>query len=123
DRPYVRKNGKLREASWNEAFAAITEGLSGLQGSQIAAIAGDLACGESVIALKDLMAKLGSFHRDCRQDGAQIDPSLRAGYIFNSGIAGIDEADASLIVGSNPRREAALINARIRKRWLTGKVR
>ncbi len=123
DRPYVRKNGKLQEASWAEAFAAVAAGLKGLGGGQIAAIAGDLACAESVIALKDLMEKLGSPNLDCRQDGARIDPTVRAGYLFNSGIAGIDEADAILIVGSNPRREAALINARIRKRYLTGKVK
>ncbi|MFN4277602.1 MAG: NADH-quinone oxidoreductase subunit NuoG [Ferrovibrio sp.] len=123
DRPYVRKNGKLQEASWSEAFAAVAAGLKGLAGNQVAAIAGDLACAESVVALKDLMDKLGSANLDCRQDGAKIDPAQRAGYIFNSGIAGIDEADAILIVGSNPRREAALINARIRKRYLTGKVK
>ncbi len=123
DRPYVRRNGKLQEATWAEAFAAVAGGLKGLTGSQVAAIAGDLACAESVMALKDLMDKLGSPNIDCRQDGAKIDPTLRAGYIFNSGIAGIDEADAILIVGSNPRREAALINARIRKRYLTGKVK
>jgi NADH-quinone oxidoreductase subunit G len=123
DRPYVRKNGKLQEATWAEAFAAIAANVKSLQGSQIAAIAGDLACAESMTALKDLMGKLGSPNLDCRQDGAQIDPSNRVGYLFNSGIAGIDEADAILIVGSNPRREAALINARIRKRYLTGKVK
>jgi NADH-quinone oxidoreductase subunit G len=123
DRPYVRRNGKLQEATWAEAFAAVAAGLKGLQGGQIAAIAGDLACAESVTALKDLMEKLGSPNLDCRQDGAKIDPALRAGYLFNSGIAGIEEADAILIVGSNPRREAALINARIRKRYLTGKVK
>ena len=123
DRPYVRKAGKLQEATWPEAFAAVAGALKGLQGSQIAAIAGDLACAESMTALKDLMGKLGSANLDCRQDGAQIDPSTRAGYLFNSGISGIDEADAILIVGSNPRREAALINARIRKRFLTGKVK
>ena len=123
DRPYVRKDGRLQEASWNEAFAAVAAGLKGLQGSQIAAIAGDLVCAESVMALKDLMEKLGSPNLDCRQDGARIDPSVRAGYIFNSGIAGIEEADAILIVGSNPRREAALVNARIRKRYLRGNVK
>ncbi|MFC3676653.1 NADH-quinone oxidoreductase subunit NuoG [Ferrovibrio xuzhouensis] len=123
DRPYVRRNGKLEAASWSEAFAAIAGALKGVAGSQIAAIAGDMACGESVLALKDLMEKLGSPNLDCRQDGAMIDPATRAGYLFNAGIAGIDEADAILIVGSNPRREAALINARIRKRFLTGKVK
>ncbi len=122
DRPYVRRDGRLQEASWGEAFAAVAAGLKGLQGSQIAAIAGDMACAESMTALKDLMGKLGSASLDCRQDGAQIDPAARAGWLFNSTIAGIDEADAILIVGSNPRREAALINARIRRRFLTGLV-
>src|SRR3546814_2495647 len=93
DRPYVRKNGKLEAASWTEAFAAIAGALKGVAGSQIAAIAGDMACGESVLALKDLMEKLGSPNLDCRQDGAMIDPANRAGYLFNAGIAGIDEAD------------------------------
>ncbi|HEX6956994.1 MAG TPA: NADH-quinone oxidoreductase subunit NuoG [Ferrovibrio sp.] len=123
DRPYIRRNGKLQEASWGEAFAAIAGALNGLQGSQIAAIAGDLVCAESVMALKDLMDRLGSPNIDCRQDGAKIDPGCRAGYLFNSGIAGIEEADAILIVGSNPRREAALINARIRKRYLRGNIK
>ncbi|WP_298728289.1 NADH-quinone oxidoreductase subunit NuoG [uncultured Ferrovibrio sp.] len=123
DRPYVRKDDKLQEASWGEAFAAIANALQGLNGSQIAAIAGDLACAESVMALKDLMGKLGSPNLDCRQDGAKIDPATRAGYLFNSGIAGIEEADAILLVGTNPRREAALINARIRKRYLRGNVK
>jgi len=123
DRPYIRINGKLEEATWGEAFSAIAARLKGLTGAEMAAIAGDLACGESVMALKDLMQALGSPHLDCRQDGARIDPAHRASYLFNSGIAGIDQADAILIIGSNPRREAAVLNARIRKRFLKGNVR
>ncbi len=118
DRPYVRDNGKLRPASWAEAFAAVAAGLKGLAGTEIAAVAGDLADCEAMVALKDLMAALGSPHLDCRQDGAALDPAVRASYLFNTGIAGIEQADALLIVGSNPRWEAPLINARIRKRWL-----
>jgi NADH-quinone oxidoreductase subunit G len=118
DRPFVRSNGKLVEASWNEAFAAIAARLKGVPGGRIAAIAGDLADCEAMLALKDLMAALGSPHLDCRQDGAALDPSCRAGYIFNTGIAGIEKADLCLLIGSDVRREAAIINARLRKRWL-----
>jgi NADH-quinone oxidoreductase subunit G len=123
DRPYVRRDGKLQPASWQEAFAAIAARLRGVQGSRIAAIAGDLADVEAMLALKDLMTALGSPHLDCRQDGAAIDPQARTGYLFNTTIAGIDQADACLLIGTNPRWEAPIINARIRKRWLTGKLR
>ena len=120
DRPYVRKDGKLVSASWNDAFAAIAAKAKGLSGSKIAAIAGDQADCESMLALKDLMTALGSANIDCRQDGAKLDASVRASYLFNSTVAGIEDADALLIVGSNPRIEAPVLNARIRKRWLKG---
>ena len=120
DRPWVRRHGKLEEASWDEAFAAIRDRLAGLAGDRIAAVAGDLVDCESVAALKDLMAALGSPHTDCRQDGAKLDPGARAGYLFNTTIAGIERAGACLLVGTDPRREAAIINARLRKRWLAG---
>ena len=120
DRPYVRRNGKLEEASWEEAFKAIAGRLSGLSGEKIAALAGDLCDTESMLALKDLMEGLGSPNLDCRQDGAKIGGGPRAGYLFNTSIAGIEEADAALLIGTNPRWEAALVNARLRKRFLMG---
>jgi NADH-quinone oxidoreductase subunit G len=120
DRPWVRRDGKLRPATWTAAFAAIAARLQGLPGERIGAIAGDLCDAESMLALKDLMASLGSANLDCRQDGARLDAGRRAFYLFNSTIAGIDEADALLIIGSNPRREAPVLNARIRKRKLAG---
>jgi len=123
DRPFVRRDGKLAPATWNEAFAAIKSALSGVSGNAVAAIAGDLACGESLTALKDLMGKLGSPNLDCRQDGAKLETGTRAAYLFNSTIAGIEKADAILLIGVNPRKEAAVLNARIRKRYLRGKVR
>ena len=117
DRPYVRKNGKLMPASWDEAFHAIAKRLSGLDGSRFAAIVGDLAAAEEMFALKRLTGALGSPNIDCRQDGAKLDPAQgRATYLFNSTIAGIDEADAILLVGTNPRLEAPVLNARILKR-------
>ncbi|MET4808034.1 NADH-quinone oxidoreductase subunit NuoG [Limibacillus sp. MBR-115] len=121
DRPYVRRDGKLQPATWDEAFDAIIEGFKGLGGDELAAIAGDLCDVESMLALKDFMSGLGSTNIDCRQDGAKIGNGPRGSYIFNTSIAGIEEADACLIVGSNPRWEAAMVNARIRKRFLKGR--
>lgn len=121
DQPYIRERGRLRPASWTEAFAAVAKRVKAVEASEVGAIVGDLASVEEVYALKDLIGKLGSPHIDCRQDGAQIDPSLgRAGYLFNATIAGIDEADGLMIIGSNPRKEAPILNARIRERWRTG---
>ncbi|WP_417797823.1 NADH-quinone oxidoreductase subunit NuoG [Terasakiella pusilla] len=120
DRPYVRKDGKLTAASWDEAFAAIAKKLDGLDGSKFAAVAGDMVDAESMFALKLLAESLGSGNIDCRQDGAQYDPSVRASYLFNTTIEGIDEADACLIIGSNTRWEAPIINARLRKRYTKG---
>ncbi len=121
DRPYVRRDGRLRPASWPEAFQAVAERLKGVAGGRIAALAGDLADAESMLALKDLMAALGSPNLDCRQDGSALDPRCRAGYLFNTTIAGIERADACLIIGSNPRWEAPIINARILKRSHQGR--
>ncbi len=117
DRPYVKKNGKLAPASWDEAFRAVARATK-KAGTKVGAIAGDLAGVEEMFALKTLMSSLGSGHMDCRPAMSAIDPGLdRAAYIFNPGIAGIEQADAILIIGANPRKEASLLNARIRKSW------
>ena len=117
DRPYVRKNGKLVPATWDEAFKAIADRLKGLDGARFAAIAGDLAAAEEMFALKLLTEALGSANIDCRQDGAKLDPAHgRVSYLFNSTIEGIDQADAILLVGTDPRNEAPVLNARILKR-------
>ncbi len=121
DRPYVRRDGKLAPASWADAFAAIRDAVSRTAPDRIGAIAGDLAAVEEMYALKLLMAALGSKNLDCRQDGAALDPALgRASYIFNPTIDGIEQADAVLIVGANPRFEASVLNTRIRKRFRAG---
>ncbi|GHA10528.1 NADH-quinone oxidoreductase [Devosia pacifica] len=117
DRPYVRRGGKLAASTWDEAFGAIAEAVK-RPGAKVGAIAGDLSGVEELYALKKLMGELGSGNIDCRPAGSTLDPSAgRAGYIFNPTIAGIEQADAILIVGSNPRLEAAVLNARIRKVW------
>jgi NADH-quinone oxidoreductase subunit G len=121
DRPYLRENGKLREVTWQAAFQAIAAKVKQAQPQRIGAIAGDLCAVEEMFALQLLMQSLGAASLDCRQDGAKLDPSLgRASYLFNPAIVGIDEADSLIIIGSNPRKEAPVLNARIRKRWLRG---
>ena len=121
DQPYLRRSGRLRPASWRDAFAAIAERMKAARPERIGALAGDLAAVEEIFALKDLMTRLGVKNLDARQDGCAIDPTWgRATYLFNATIAGIEKADALLIIGSNPRREAAVLNARIRKRWRAG---
>jgi NADH-quinone oxidoreductase subunit G len=122
DQPYIRENGRLIPAPWSAAFEAITAKVKAVKGDRIGAIAGDLAAVEEMFALKDLMRRLGAANIDCRQDGAALDPANgRASYLFNATVAGIEKADALLIVGANPRKEAAVLNARIRKRWRAGK--
>ncbi|HEY0044907.1 MAG TPA: NADH-quinone oxidoreductase subunit NuoG [Allosphingosinicella sp.] len=115
DRPWVRREGKLQPASWTEAFEAIAAQLKGASGDQVAAIAGDLQEAESIFAAKALLRSFGSSLHECRQDGALFDVSSPRAYRFNSTIAGIEEAPAVLLIGTNPRWEAPLVNTRIRK--------
>ncbi|MCL5775497.1 NADH-quinone oxidoreductase subunit NuoG [Limibaculum sp. FT325] len=119
DRPYVRREGKLKPASWAEAFGAIAAAVKAADGA-VAAVAGDLVSVEPMWALKRLMAALGSDWHDCRQDGARLIPGNRSAYVGNATVADIDAAGAVLIVGSNPRDAAPVLNARIRKAWIGG---
>jgi NADH-quinone oxidoreductase subunit G len=122
DQPYVREAGRLRAATWNEAFAAIAGKLARANRKRVGALVGDLAAVEEIFALKDLMTRLGMRNLDSRKYGSALDPAWgRATYLFNATIAGIDAADALLLIGTNPRKEAAVLNARIRKRWRTAK--
>ncbi|PHZ85319.1 NADH-quinone oxidoreductase subunit NuoG [Paremcibacter congregatus] len=114
DTPYVRKDGVMKAASWDEAFDVIAQKVKGLSGDKIAGLVGDLCDMESMYALKGLLGSLGSTTIDCRQDGAKYGGKHRVGYLFNTSIAGIDEADAALLVGTNPRKEAAVLNIRLR---------
>src|SRR6202042_3769629 len=123
DRPYIRENGQLRAASWSEAFEAIAAKAGRIDGKRIGAIAGDLAAVEEMFALKELLARCGSVNLGV-QGGDAFDPKAgRGSHIFNPTISGIDQAGALLILGSNPRREAAILNTRIRKRWRTGQLK
>ncbi|MBI5314269.1 MAG: NADH-quinone oxidoreductase subunit G [Methylocystis sp.] len=121
DRPYIRENGRLRPASWQEALAAVAAKTKATTASRIGALVGDLAAVEETYALKLLTEQLGTANLDCRQDGAKLDPKFgRASYLFNATVAGIEQAGAALIIGANPRKEAPVLNARLRKRWLKG---
>ena len=120
DRPYVRKNGKLESATWKDAFETISKQIKYTSGSRIAAIAGDLADCESMLVLKELMEALNCHNIDCRQDGARLNADSPCLYTFNTTIAGIEKADLCLLIGTNPRVEAPIINTRIRKRYLMG---
>ncbi|MEO0822174.1 MAG: molybdopterin-dependent oxidoreductase, partial [Pseudomonadota bacterium] len=119
DRPYLRVDGKLKPVSWDEALSAVAAKI-GAAGDKVAALAGDLAPVEAMWALKGLMGQIGSTRHECRQDGAALPAGNRSGYVGNAAIADIDEARAILLVGCNPRAEAPVLNARIRKAWLAG---
>jgi NADH-quinone oxidoreductase subunit G len=117
DRPYIRRDGRLQPAGWEEALTLVAARLKGARPERIAAVAGDVAAAEEMFALADLFMRLKSNNLDCRQDGARLDPRLgRVGYLFNGGIAGIERADAILLIGTNPRLEAAVLNIRLRRR-------
>jgi NADH-quinone oxidoreductase subunit G len=123
DKPYIRENGKLKAVTWGEALAAAAAMLKA-PADQIGVIAGDLADVESMKATMDLANSLGVKSIDCRQDGTKLGLAAdgsklpRESWLFNSTIMGIDEADAILLIGVNPRKEAPVLNARIRKVWL-----
>ncbi|WP_298124550.1 NADH-quinone oxidoreductase subunit NuoG [Brevundimonas sp.] len=123
DRPWVRRDGRLVEATWDEALDACAAALTRAPADRIGAIAGDLQDAESMKATLDLFRALGSANLDCRQDGSALGVGPREGWLFNSGIAGIEAADFILMIGVDPRVEAPLLNARIRKSWLTGTSR
>jgi len=122
DKPYVRENGRLRAASWDEALAVVADKLKAAPANRIGVVAGDLQDAESMKAALDLFRALGSANTDCRQEGSALGYGPRESWLFNSGLAGIENADAILIVGANPRTEAPLLNARLRKAWLGGKT-
>ena len=123
DRPFVRAGAALKPATWPEAFQAVAAKIRGAAPGRIGVIAGDLQDAESMKAALDLFGGLGVKNLDCRQDGSALGGGAREGWLFNSTIAGIEQADVVLLVGANPRLEAPLINTRLRKRWYSGKLK
>jgi NADH-quinone oxidoreductase subunit G len=123
DRPYARKDGRLQPVTWAEAFRIIADKVKAASADRIGALAGQLSGVEDMFALKSLMDKLGVASIDSRFPGSPLHPKNgRASYLFNSTIQGIEDADAIMLIGTNPRKEAPVLNARIRKRWSQGDV-
>jgi len=118
--PLIRKADGFESATWRAALEEIKDKLSGLKGNEIKAIAGKLTDAESMIALKDLLNRLGSDNTMHEALPKEVCPDVRSSYMANSGIAGIDEADCILLIGTNPRVESPVFNARIRKAYLNG---
>jgi NADH-quinone oxidoreductase subunit G len=116
DRPYVRENGKLRPATWPEA---LTKAAEAIKGKKLAGLVGDLAPVEAAYALKTLIEGQGG-HVECRTDGTKLPAGNRSGYVGNAAIEDIDSAKMILLIGTNPRDEAPVLNARIRKAWAAG---
>jgi NADH-quinone oxidoreductase subunit G len=119
DIPYVRVKGKLKAATWDEALTVVADRLRGTKADKVGVIAGDLNTVEEMKAALDLFRSLGIQNTDCRQDGSVLGGD-RGGYLFNTGLAGIEAADAVLLIGCNPRLEAPVLNARLRKMWIKG---
>ena len=124
DKPFIRENGRLRAASWDEALDAVGKHFRHTEPEKMAAIAGDLCAVEEMFALQQLMTQVGAKNMDCRADGTALDPRFgRASTMFNTTIEGIEDADVILLVGVNPRNEASVLNARIRRVWRNSDLR
>ncbi|WP_375690533.1 NADH-quinone oxidoreductase subunit NuoG [Pseudooceanicola sp. LIPI14-2-Ac024] len=116
DRPYVRKDGKLKPATWGEALSAVA---AAMKGKKVAGLVGDLVPVEAAYALKTLVEGLGG-NVECRTDGAKLPAGNRSGYVGTASIEDLDTAGGILLIGTNPRAEAPVLNARIRKAWSLG---
>ena len=123
DQPFLRKGGRLQPATWAEAFELIASKVKATTPERIGVIAGDVQDAESMKAALDLFGGMGVKNLDCRQDGMALGAGPRESWLLNSTIAGIEDADVILLVGTNPRLEAPVFNARLRKRWLAGALR
>ena len=116
DTPYIRENGRLRKAGWAEALAAAS---AAMKGKKVAALVGDLAPVEAIFSLKQMIEGMGG-KIECRTDGARLPIGNRSGYVGTGSIEDIDSAKTILLIGTNPRLEAPVLNARIRKAWVNG---
>ena len=123
DQPYLRVDGKLKPASWVEALDTVAAKVKATKPDRIGVIAGDLQDAESMKAAKDLFGGMGVISLDCRQDGMVLGGGARESWLLNSAIQGLEDADVILLVGTNPRLEAPVLNARLRKRWMAGALK
>jgi len=124
DTPYIRENGRLKKSSWSQTLKLLITKLKSFDPNEIAGLVGDLADLEMIYCFKSFFEKsLGSTNLECRQDKIYINPEERMNYIFNSSIKGIEDSDLILLVGTNPRLEATILNARIRKAYINSRLK
>ena len=124
DTPYIRKDGRLVKSSWNETLKLLINKFKSFTPNEIAGMVGDLADLEMIYSFKSFFETcIGSKNLECRQDRVYINPEERINYIFNSSINGIEDSDFILLVGTNPRLEATILNARIRKTYVKNKLK
>jgi len=124
DTPYIRENGRLQKSSWNKALRLLISKLKSFNSDEVAGLVGDLADLEMIYSFKSFFEKcIGSKNFECRQDRIYINPFERMNYIFNSTINGIEDSDFILLVGTNPRLEATILNARIRKAYIKKRLK
>ncbi len=124
DTPYIRENGRLQKSSWNKALRLLISKLKSFNSDEVGGLVGDLADLEMIYSFKSFFEKcIGSKNFECRQDRIYINPFERMNYIFNSTINGIEDSDFILLVGTNPRLEATILNARIRKAYIKKRLK
>ena len=124
DTPYIRENGRLKKSSWSQTLKLLITKLKSFDPNEIAGLVGDLADLEMIYCFKSFFEKsLGSTNLECRQDKIYINPEERMNYIFNSSIKGIEDSDLILLVGTNPRLEATILNTRIRKAYINSRLK
>ena len=123
DKPYLKVNGKLTSASFEDCYQEIKKQISQLNPNQIGALTGSLSSLEDIFALKKFMQALGVENIDCRLNAQKLDSQNKNEFLFNTSIAKIDEADSCLLIGVNPRKDAPILNARLRKRFLSKKIK
>jgi len=122
DKPYIKKDGKLVKSSWDEAIELIVNKINSINPEQIGAHIGDMTSIETIFSLKNLLKKINCTNYDFREKNFYINPLDKINYLFNSSIQGLEECDLVLLIGCNPRHEATMINARIRKSFVKNKI-
>jgi NADH-quinone oxidoreductase subunit G len=122
DVPYIKKDNKLVKSTWDDAIELVSNKIKSVKSEQIAGHIGDMTSIETIFSFKNLLKKIGSKNFDFREKKIYIDPTYKTNYIFNTSIQNIEESDLILLIGTNPRREATIVNARIRKAFVKNKT-
>ena len=122
DVPYIKKNNKLQKSTWDEAINLLVDKIHSVQPNEIAGHIGDMINMENALSFKKFFKTLKSENLEFREKNFYINQDEKMNYIFNSSIAGIEDTDLILLVGTNPRHEASILNARIRKTFVQKKI-